>query len=87
MIFSFWGGPTMICGGGTSGGGAEGGAEGGAGATALIRGGGEGMEGTVLCAGIVTQRRGGGGGWVGLGEEEGLDGAAQGQYFVLAIFS
>ena len=55
----------------------------------MIRGGGEGAEGTVLKTGDVTRMRGGGGGregeGVGEGEEEELGGLAQGQTLVRAI--
>ena len=51
---------------------------------------GGGAEGTVLCVGVVTWRRGGGGGRVGDGEGlregEELSGVVWGQTFVFAIF-
>ena len=56
-----------------------------------MEGGGEGTEGTVLCACGDICKRGGGGGWVGAGEglgeeEEELGGLARGHCFVLPFF-
>ena len=61
----FLGGSTIICGGLTIGGNAEKCAEAAAGE---ISGGGEGAAGTDLKAGVVTRRRGRGGGMVDEGE-------------------